>query len=105
MTVPAQDNQKPSLANPMDAETKPQLRLKPVPDKETNDRDDASDKAKASDKTKEANTDRIPRLNDPSDRTASRIHNNVRRVGWTQAAPQKKLTRRQIEEGGWYSAK
>ena len=95
ITTP-QATEQPSLPGPTQAAPQPEQRLKPIPDKETDD---------ASDKTKKATGDQFPRLNDPNDRTASRTNLNVRRVAWEQATPNKKPTRRQVEEGGWYSAK
>ena len=73
--------------------------MKPLPDKET---DDAAEKAH------KANTrgNDFPRLTDPNDRTAQTQRSPVRTASFEQTVPAKKrVTYRQVGEGGWYSAK
>ena len=88
-------------AVPTDAEKKPELRMKPVPDNH-NHSEDAKEKAHEA-KTRASD---FPRLTDPNDRTALRDVRPVRTASWQQAVPAKKTrTHRQVGEGGWYSAK
>jgi hypothetical protein len=93
-TVPATEQQ--STGVPTEAEQKPELRMKPLPDKEANEPEN---------KAKKATGNSFPRLADPNDKTAQRPTNAVRQVSWEQAAPAKGLTNRQVGDGGWVSAK
>lgn len=85
---------------PTEADQKPELRMKPLPDKES---DAAAEKAHEA-KTRARD---IPRLTDPNDRTARLERRPVRTASFEQTVPQakKRVTNRQVGSGGWYSAK
>ena len=94
---------------PTEAGEKPELRLKPVPEKDTHDHDhDAGENAR---KAKVRSND-FPRLTDPNDRTARLETRPVRTASYQQPVSSKQrvksdrgVTYRQVGEGGWYSPK